>query len=120
MRKVYLAGPMRGYPEFNFPAFAKATDNLRGQGYTVFSPAEKDEEVHGADFSEKYETGDIEAATKDGFSLRDALKTDLSWICDNADMIALLPGWDMSKGAQAEYALALALGLDVLLLGEDK
>jgi hypothetical protein len=39
------------------------------------------------------------------------LKEDLSWICDNADGIAMLFGCDKSKGAQAELALAHALGI---------
>ncbi len=47
MKKVYLAGPMRGLPLFNFPAFADAAAKLRAQGYDVFSPAERDEQVYG-------------------------------------------------------------------------
>ena len=34
-----------------------------------------------------------------------------------ADGIVLLKGWKKSKGAQAEYALAVKLGLDIF---EDK
>ena len=42
--KVYVAGPMRGIPEFNFPAFFAAADKLRGDGFAVFNPAERDNE----------------------------------------------------------------------------
>lgn len=49
--KVYVAGPMRGIPEFNFPAFNLAAKNLRADGHVVFNPAERDNERHGTDIS---------------------------------------------------------------------
>lgn len=49
--RVYLAGPMRGVPHFNFPAFHAAAAELRARGYVVFSPAEADNDRHGADIS---------------------------------------------------------------------
>ena len=118
--KIYLAGPMRGYPQFNFPAFKHYATILRAQGHEVFSPAEKDEEVHGADFAKGNETGSEEAAADThGFSRRRALGDDMEWICKHADAVALMPGWGASKGATAERAVALALGLQVITLGED-
>jgi len=115
--KVYLAGPMRGIPEFNFPAFHAAAKKLRGQGYDVFSPAEKDNERHGVDISKGNAAGDEDVAAKQhGFSLRVALGEDLEWICKHAEAIALLPGWQSSKGAAAELATARALGLRVIEL----
>lgn len=118
--KVYLAGPMRGYPEFNFPMFMKAAKGLRAQGMVVFNPAESDNEKHGTDISKGNKTGDESvAAAQHGFSLREALERDMVWICRNADAIALLPGWQQSKGATAERALATALGLSVIELNKD-
>lgn len=115
--KIYVAGPMRGIPEFNYPAFNAATERLRTEGHTVFNPAEKDIEVHGTDISKGNDAGCIETASKNhGFSLRRALGDDTAWICANADAIALLPGWENSKGAKAEKALAEALGLEVMYL----
>lgn len=114
MKKIYVAGPMRGYPEFNFPAFHAAARLLRSEGWEVFSPAEKDESIHGTDFSKKYKTGSLEEATNDGFSLRRALGDDLEWICKEADAVYLLNGWQKSKGACAEKATAEALGLTVM------
>jgi hypothetical protein len=105
---------MRGYPEFNFPAFRAAAQRLREQGHEVFSPAEKDESIHGSEFSKKYKTGSLEEATNDGFSLRRALGDDLEWICKHGDAVYLLKGWEKSKGANAEKATAEALGLEVL------
>ena len=76
--KLYLAGPMRGYPQFNFPAFHAYAKMLREQGHTVFSPAEKDIERHGTDISADNATGDESLAAKQhGFNLRVALAEDL-------------------------------------------
>lgn len=115
--KIYLAGPMRGYPEFNFPAFHEAARNLRSLGHVVFSPAEKDSERHGTDISKGNQAGSVEQAEKDhGFSLRIALGEDLEFICKHADAIALLPGWEHSAGALAEFATAKALKLKFIYL----
>ena len=40
--KIYIAGPMRGYENFNFPAFDAAAQLYRAIGYEVFNPADKD------------------------------------------------------------------------------
>ena len=114
MSKVYVAGPMRGYPEFNFPAFNVATVKLQAAGHTVFNPAARDAMMHGEDFSKSNPDGDIEQAEKDfGFSLREAMAADLAWICEHADAIFLLKGWEKSAGAKCERALALTLGINV-------
>ena len=110
--KLYLAGPMRGIPYFNFPAFHAAAQLLRDEGHEVFSPAEKDNERHGTDISIGNTAGDEAIASANhGFNLRDALSVDLLWICQEADGIALLPGWMHSKGATAERAVGIALNL---------
>lgn len=118
--KIYLAGPMRGYPEFNFPAFRAAAKKLRAEGHTVFNPAERDTERHGTDISKGNKHGSIEeAAVQHGFSLRVALGEDLDWICEHAEGIALLPGWEKSSGANAEWSTAKALSLEIMYLGKD-
>lgn len=115
--RVYVAGPMRGIAEFNFPAFNAAADRLRSEGHEVFNPAERDNERHGVDISKGNASGCEETAAKEhGFDLRVALGEDLAFICAHADAIALLPGWEDSKGARAEYATAIALGLQILNL----
>lgn len=117
--KIYLAGPMRGIPEFNFPAFFKAAEHLRAHGHEVFNPAEKDNEKYGTDISKgNHEGREDVAASQHGFSLREALGADLAWICAEADAVALLPGWENSKGATAERATAHALGISTFLVGE--
>jgi hypothetical protein len=113
--KIYLAGPMRGYPNFNFPAFFAATKRLREQGHTVFNPAERDVKKHGTKIANS-PTGNLKTAIKQGFSLRDALAADTKWICQQADAVYLLPGWQKSKGACAERALGKALGHKIVYL----
>lgn len=116
---IYLAGPMRGYKDFNFPAFFRYAKQLRDEGHKVFSPAERDVEVHGTKVY-KTTTNDpvkqLENAAKKGFSLRRALGDDTAYICKKADAVALMPGWKKSKGAIAERALARALGLKLIYL----
>jgi Domain of unknown function (DUF5664)/Domain of unknown function (DUF4406) len=111
--RLYLAGPMRGYPDFNFPAFDAGAAGLRSADYEVFNPADHDRAQHGADVN-KSATGDLNDVAATGFSLRETLATDTSWIAAHADGIAVLDGWEGSKGALAEVALAHALGLPVM------
>jgi hypothetical protein len=110
-KQVYLSGPMRGYDEFNFPAFLAAAKKLRALGYKVFDPAEVELK---AGFDPK--TG----LYKDGHtaSIRELLLEDLVWICQFADKVVVLPGWENSKGAQAEVKTALAIGIEVIELGK--
>lgn len=110
--KVYLSGPMRGIKDFNFPAFDAASKFLRAHGHEVFNPADKDRDHDPTGISWKSKTGDITAAEKTGiFDRRVAIRADLDYIIDHADAIALLPGWNESKGANAELWLARFLDL---------
>src|ERR1700761_2127447 len=108
---IYLAGPMRGIPEFNFPRFHAVAAFLRQQGHTVFNPAEKDTERHGGvNIGAGNQTGSLEQAKEDhGFSLRQALHEDLEFICLEANKVVLLPGWETSNGSMAEHRTAVAL-----------
>jgi nucleoside 2-deoxyribosyltransferase len=102
--KIYLAGPMRGRPEFNFPAFHAAAKVLREKGFEVFSPAEKGEEV----------LLDGNPGLQENLAFRrKVFKLDTTYICDEADAVVLLPDWADSKGAIAERALAVAIGLGI-------
>jgi nucleoside 2-deoxyribosyltransferase len=113
IKRAYLAGPMRGYADFNFPQFHAAAAALRAAGWLVFSPAERDIAVHGEDvFASK--TGDLEDIKQTGFSLREALAADTQYIALQADAVIVLPDWQRSSGAVAETALAKALGLPVI------
>lgn len=112
--KLYLAGPMRGYPEFNRAGFAHWAAALRANGHEVFSPAEHSGKLFGdavrksAEGDEGHMGGDKMTISRTVFSL------DLQYICLHADGVALMPGWEASKGASAEKAAADALPIPAL------
>jgi len=92
---AYIAGPMSGYPLWNFPAFDACRDGLVELGYTVLSPADLDREI-GFDPS---------TSTVDKEFLELAMARDIEAIM-KADLMVMLPGWEKSTGATAEYWLA--------------
>jgi Domain of unknown function (DUF4406) len=91
--RLYIAGPMTGLPEHNYPAFFGAEIELKAAGYSPINPARvegREECVLWLDFMRA--------------SLRD--------IAD-CDGIATLSGWANSQGAVVETDLAKSLGLPV-------
>lgn len=107
--RFYLAGPMRGYPLSNFPAFFTAARALQARGLEIVSPAEKDIEA-GFDFTRP--------AEEQNFDLHAAFKWDFQAVVDTRGTI-LLPGWRESKGAAAERLVAELCGKEVYLLTSD-
>lgn len=108
MRKIYIAGPMRGYPQFNFAAFDEAAKLGRSLGWTVISPAEMDRE-HGIDESTAPE---IPANGGEPDWVRVFIRRDVEVIvnqlkAEDGDAIAVLPGWENSSGAVGEVSLGL-------------
>lgn len=114
--RLYLAGPMRGIKDFNFPAFHEAAAKLRAAGHEVFSAAEYEEAEFGVGFN-KSETGDLKDIAHLDWDFRAAFAKDCEYISRQANAVAVLPGWKTSKGARAEVAIARALGLPVLWAG---
>lgn len=104
--KVYLAGPMTGLPQFNFPAFDAASENLRARGFEVVSPAELDDP----------EDRVLALASSDG-RLKDVTKSwgqflgrDIIIIMDGGiEAIFVLPGWQRSSGARLETFVGRAI-----------
>lgn len=88
--KLYLAGPMTGLPELNFPLFHAEAARIRGLGYDVVNPAE------------------INADPSAGWAkcLRDDIRELVT--CDG---VALLPDWTLSRGASLERHIAESLGM---------
>lgn len=92
--RIYVAGPMSGLPESNYPAFNAVAAQLRALGFEVENPAENPAPACGSWL---------------GY-MRMAIRQ-----LSHCDAIMMLPGWSESRGARIEYRLACDLGLHVHL-----
>jgi len=107
--KIYIAGPMTGIKDWNFPAFFEAEKQLKELGYEVINPAHND--------GETLEEALASAGTPErpnnswGYYMRRDLPSVL-----NVDAICVLPDWQRSKGARLEVQVAQALGLPIYVL----
>ena len=101
--KIYIAGPMRGYPNDNHAAFDAAEETLRAAGHSPVSPA------YLARALGKGPDTDYESSTA---YMKQVMIIDAVVIC-NCDAIAVLPGWEKSRGATMEVALAQSIGLPI-------
>ena len=89
--KIYIAGPMTGYKDFNRPAFNAFALKLSLDGYVVLNPA----------------------ILPGGLEQREYMDICCAMIrC--ADAVFMLRGWESSEGAVAEYALAKKMGLKII------
>lgn len=95
-RVIYLAGPMAGLPEKNFPMFNHVVSRLRYRGHRVYSPHEFPSNGAG-----------------NTFDMRRAFAMYSNFICLEADMLIMLPGWEQSLGVSAELALAMYCKIDI-------
>ena len=116
--RVYIAGPMTGIPQYNFPAFDALAARLRRYDYEVVSPTELDDPEDRA----------MAMASPDGApgsvskSWGDFLARDIKLIADGGiDLIVVLPGWQDSRGARLETYVGNALcGVPVFLARYDR
>jgi hypothetical protein len=118
MKVIYIAGPMRGHYRFNYQAFDDAKSMLRAAGWEVFNPVDFD---RGIDFHpEKLpEDTDWNDPAAIGFSIDDAITRDVAAI-QQADAIYMLTGWQKSKGARAEHAIAEWRGIEIYYQGGEE
>lgn len=94
--RVYIAGPMTGLPEFNYPAFHAAENELRRAGYDPINPARDEGREHCVSWLDYMRASLLDIAVCDG--------------------IATLDGWASSSGAVVETTLVKGLGLPVRTL----
>jgi len=86
---------MTDLPEFNYPAFFAAEKELTMLGYEVTNPADN--------------------PTQDTWE--DYMRHDIKQLMD-CHAVALLDGWEDSKGAGIEVGIALKLGFEVKAIGQ--
>lgn len=96
---IYLSGPMTGIPDHNIPAFNAKAEYLRSLGFWVVSPPELCPET---DRPWEY-----------------YMRHDLRAMMD-CNVIYCLEGWQRSRGAGIEHALARLLGFEVVYESEQK
>jgi hypothetical protein len=106
-KSIYVAGPMSGYPEFNFPKFFAVQHEYEAKGWIVYNPANKSNEAEVVKHS-SFGEGDDKALMKSGWSFRDAYTWDVTRVIE-ADAIYMLKGWEASPGARGEHAVAMAM-----------
>lgn len=106
-KPYYLAGPMTGYPQFNFPLFHSAAAALRTAGYDIISPAEQDSPaVQAAAIASK--TGAMDSNGKiAGETWGEILARDVRIVSDQIQGVIFLPDWAKSRGARLEAFVAL-------------
>lgn len=92
MKRIYLCGPMSGLPESNYPAFNREAARLRSLGYHVENPAENPEPP-GREWSEYMRMAIAQLMT--------------------CDTVAMLEGWQNSRGANLEQRIAFALDMQI-------
>lgn len=109
---IYLAGPMSGKTHYNVAAFTEQATAWRNVGYEVITPFETNSTVwrkhYGRDFDPYTDTCDYGDPI-----LREMVAEDFAALC-RADYVAVLPGWEQSKGARAEVEVARNLHIPVL------
>lgn len=121
--RAYIAGPMTGYKNNNFPAFFKAEAFLRHKfPYGTFiNPARLDVDILQLGWI-AIDHSDIEKVDWDGLILEmqrmigvdkvtweECMRRDIRALVDMTDIV-LLKGWEASRGACLENHIATALG----------
>jgi len=89
--KIYIAGPMTGIEDHNYPEFNRVAAILRRAGHDVVNPAENPECGSWVEY----------------------MRISLKQVC-NVEAIALLDGYLNSKGARLEVLVACELGMQCL------
>lgn len=97
--RIYLAGPMTGKPEHNFPAFHAAAKDLREQGAIVTNPAENHLGI---------------PLPPRPVYMREDIKALLE-----CQAIAFLEGFEFSEGAGLEFNIAAECGLKSFVVLKD-
>ena len=115
--KIYISGPMTGLPENNYPAFHEAARTLRAKGHKVVNPAE----IHPHGWLRRLlhrvlRVLRLVRGKQLAPTWADYMRADIRALLD-CEAIALLPGWDQSRGARCEVSIAEDLGMRRVEIG---
>ena len=105
MKSIYIAGPMQGVRNFNYPHFDEVASTLRLGGWRVENPVE---------IGNRFGTAKEIAGDRD--LLAKVIEAELDAVA-KCDAIYLLKGWHNSPGAKAELAVAISHGAQIVLEG---
>ena len=100
-KTYYLAGPMTGIPEFNYPAFSLSKSELEAAGIAVKSP-------HEIPWPESPLGSNEEL-------WQSMMKRALNMLLE-CEGIILMRGWVRSRGALVEFNVAAALKMPVYMM----
>lgn len=114
---IYIAGPMRGKPNWNYEAFHKAEETLKASGWNAVNPATLDDNYQDTKDLGSPEDFDPGSIKKHKDANRKIMRRDVTAICDRCDAIFMLKDWERSLGACAEFYLASSIGLDIYYEG---
>ena len=106
-KRLYIAGPMRGYDELNYPAFYLAAGTIHSTPelddvWQVCNPAEISN-----DFAPT-----LDDLKKSPELLKRLMEFELA-VVKSCDAILLLRGWEKSEGARAELRVAIDNNLEI-------
>lgn len=91
--RVYIAGPMTGYPDYNYPAFDAKAREIEEWGHTPVNPTQ--------------------IGQNEGWSHEDYMRAALTLLL-TADGVVFLPGFERSKGAMLELTVSTALNMPIV------
>jgi len=117
----YLAGPMSGIPQFNYPEFHRVAKELRDAGYNIISPVEEDSpELQATLMASKdgLVNGVQHVDTKakvEGETWGDILARDVQTIFNRCDGVVVMKDWGKSRGARLEVFVANLAGRSIFV-----
>lgn len=97
MKRIYISGPITGMPGKNALAFDAASLRLLSLGYDVVNP--------------------IDLCPDPDATWAECMRIDIAALV-TCNAVALLPGWQQSRGAQLEAHIARQLGMRVMVASE--
>lgn len=110
---LYLAGPMTGIPQFNYPEFRRIAKELREAGYKVISPVEEDTEEYQEQAMLSKDGRHGEDGKFAGLTWADILAKDVKLVADKVDGVVVMNGWGKSRGARLEVFVANLTGRSI-------